>query len=463
MSVLLHTASPASALLLSAALNARHIDPEQRRVLAWDSSTPGGAALEQGWAAGLWAHLAGARVDLAFSSPKAAMPDAAWPAPTGASSAAVGAAKETERPAAPAKAPSLLVLDPSAPTAASALAAAWPQSPVLAYGDGLSVLCPTPSALDSEVGLRATGLVHSELLPGLRPLMFTESRVSPETLDRASVQAALDPLLKGVSLPEPASHALQGKGRACLAVLQALPDLGKDSDAEAERLAARLVRAAQDGGTSALLLAPDPSASPALVARTQELAVGAGLRAATLPAWWPAELAHALVDPRLTVGVSAPALYSVQRLSGARVRSVATGRLLPRLRSAEDHARIVLAIVDATLRRGVPTPAEELSHASSGKAAPQPADPTRLQSVLDAVAYSVAPKLLAPLRDHTARTLRREPALRDAYISRKRVKKLHLLDRATPKVSALTGATLTALMPLATLASGSSPSGRRVR
>lgn len=429
MSILLHAASPASALLLSAALHGGQVDATRPRVLVLDSSTPGGAALERGWGDGLWAGLAQARVDLAAAAPHT-----------------VGT-------------PTLLVLDPSQPAEASALAAAWPHASVLVFGDGLGVLSPTPAGLDAGVGRRATELLHSALLPGLRPLHFMESGVPTRALEWSCVKSALEPLMARAALPGAAAHALKGKGRACLAVLQGLPDLGKASQAESERLATRIVRAAQDGGTSALLLAPDASISPAAVARVETLATQAGLRVGVLPTSWPAELAHALVGPRLTVGVSAPALFSVQRLFGARVRSVATGRLLPRLHSAEDPARVVLAVVDATLRRGVSAPAEELSDAASDAGSAGGAADSRLQSILDAVGYSVAPQLLAPLRDRTARTLRREPALRDAYISRKRVKKLHLLDAAVPQVPALPAATspLAALLPLA------ARSGRTVR
>lgn len=454
MSILLHAASPASALLLSAALNSGRLDPDKRRVLVLDSSTPAGAALERGWSQGLWAELAHARVDLAFSSPRAAMPDDTWPAAGAPSGASVVGNATAPVPGA-GRTPSLLVLDPSQPAAASALAAAWPKAAVVVFGDGLSVLCPTPSGLDKEVGLRATSLLHSALLPGLRPLHFTEAGVPAEPLEWSAVSAAVDPLVSRAELPPEVAGVLKGKGRACLVLLSSLPDLGKATAAEEERLAARLVRAAQDGGAAALLLAPDPSAAATAVARVQALALEAGLRVAALPSWWPAELSHALTTPRLTVGVASPALFSVQRLWGARVRSVATGRLLPRLKSAEDPVRITLAIVDATLHRGVPAPADELADvtadadaatnaAQTPSPSPSPGDqagPARLQSILDAVAYSVAPKLLASLRDRSARTVVREPALRDAYISRKRVKKLHLLDRATPTVSVLTGAT----------------------
>lgn len=411
MALLLHVSGPSAALVLAAALEAGVLGDATRtagtpagtgpaqepRVLVLDSSTPGGAAVQEGWVAGLYTHLATRCHDLA--------------------DAPLNTRSLPERVA-----PSRLFLDPAAPRTASAVARAWPDAAITLHGDGLAVLSPTPSDLDAGLVDRAGELLFTELLPGLRPLLLLERDLPTRPIPLAAVGAAADRFAGHAgapALPDDVATTLAG-ATVCLALAGPLPNLGKAHAAESTRLAGRMVRAAQDGGATALVLAPSPGVDAAWSALLQDTARTEGLRCAILPTSWPAEVAHALLSPRLTVAVASPALPFLQRERGARVRSVATGRLLPRLDSASDPARIPLAVIDATLRRGVPAPAdEEKTHS-----------PARLQRVLDALGFGVAPQLLPSLREEAARTVRQEPALRDAYLPRKRLKKLRLVGRA---------------------------------
>ena len=391
MTTLLHADSPDAALLLLAASEAGMLPGRGERVLVHSSRTAGGRALARALReAGPLSEL-GVPLD-------------------------VGSARDAVTAIASLR-PDFLVLDAAAPEGARLIAGAAPEAKVMLLDDGVGLASPTPPALGAGLLGRVEALLAPEVVPGLVPVLLRGANPAWLRIPLAAVDAAAKEWAASARRMAHRSagalarlSALPHPGKALLVLGRPLPDLGAASEAERARLAGRSLTAAQDVGAKVLLFCPSPGTGRAAELSLSHAATEAGLPLLALPDSLPALAAHALVSPRLCLGVDSPALLRLHLGGVARVQSVATGRFLPRLGTDTDPARVRLTLVDAIMRRGLAFPAEE---------------PT-LQRIVDAVAYSVAPAQLDSFREEAVATLRGEPALRSAYISAPRLQQLGL-------------------------------------
>jgi len=401
MTLLLHAASPTTALLLLAATEAGLLPASSDRVLAYDSRKAGGRALASALGTGLPLPATDTAIDFAHRSDAAAVMRSLGP--------------------------SEVVLDASSPRTAERLANAVGSARLRLLDDGTGLACATPDEFSPRTARRIDELLLPELVPGLLPVRLRETgtAVSPVPFD--AVESVAGSWAVAAPVPPRLGVLLGREPRIALVLGRGLPELGGNILKETQRLAERTVAAALNAGAQAVVLAPVPGTGPLTGdagsaaggsgvpggARSAALALcaaanAAGLAFASVPESLPALAAQRLVDPFLTLSVDDPLLLGLRTQRSVRTRSVATGRFLPRLRSPRDGARPHLSLVDAVMRRGVPVPAEE------------PSPRGVLQSLVDAVAYSVQPERLALLADDALRTLEHEPALRDAYVPRSR-------------------------------------------
>ncbi|MDR2256163.1 MAG: hypothetical protein LBE25_09220 [Arthrobacter sp.] len=400
MRLLLHAASPAGLLTLLAATAAGVLPSSSDRVIVFDSRTAPGRAVGEALASGLRLPASDAPLDLGTRS------DAA----------------DVLR----SLAPSVVVLDAAAPEAAERLAAAAGKARLVLLDDGDAGPCPTPSQLSRLTRARIKALVYAELVPGLRPVLLRERAVSLHAVPLASLRASAEAWAASLSAPRRILEWKAAGERTALVLGRDLPGLGKHTEAEATRLAGRLMDAALDTGLRAVTYLPAPVHGKADARRLAEAAAAVGLASAVLPSGLPPAVAHHLVRPALTLSVDDPWLLALRSHGGERVQSVATGRVLPRLASLADPARPRLALVDAVLRRGLPLPSEEAAPGPRPTGQGGPTSPGQLQELVDAVAFAVAPQLLAELRPTATRTLLHSPALRSAYVPSKLLKSLRL-------------------------------------
>lgn len=402
MRLLLHAASPSGLLTLLAATAAGVLPASSDRVIVFDSRTAAGRGVGEAIAAGLRLPASDTCLDLGPRADAAAVVRSL--------------------------APSVVVLDAAAAASAERLATTAGKARLVLLDDGGRAPSPTPSQLSRRTLERITDLVFAELIPGLRPVLLRERG---DTLRRHPVplpalREAAAAWAGAVAAPRRIQEWRSAGERTALVLGTELPELGPLAEAEAQRLAGRLVDAALDTGLRALAFLPGPGTGRADALRLAEAAAEAGLACAVLPTDLPAAVAHLLVAPALTLSVDEPWLLALRAHGGERVQSVATGRLLPRLASLRDARRPRLALTDAVLRRGVPLPEEQGDGAGD-----------TLQQLLDAVAFAVAPERLSALRPSATRTLLHSPALRSAYVPTRLAKSLHL-DEADAAPAAVT-------------------------
>ncbi len=401
MRLLLHAASPSGLLTLLAATAAGVLPASSDRVIVFDSRTAAGRAVGEAIEAGLRLPASDTCLDLGPRADAAAVLRSL--------------------------APSVAVLDSASPSAAERLATAAGKARLVLLDDGGRAPSPTPSQLSRRTLERITDLVFAELVPGLVPVLLRErgDAVRRHPVPLAQLRHAAAAWADAVAAPRRIQEWRSAGERTALVLGTELPELGPHGDAEAQRLAGRLVDAALDTGLRALAFLPGPGSGRAEALRLAEAAAEAGLACAVLPASLPAAVAHLLVAPTLTLAVDEPWLLALRAHGGERVQSVATGRVLPRLASLSDPRRPRLALTDAVLRRGVPLPAEQEDGAGES-----------LQELVDAVAFAVAPPTLQDLRPSATHTLLHSPALRSAYVPGKLLKSLHLVEETAPTAEA---------------------------
>ncbi|MFD3826006.1 polysialyltransferase family glycosyltransferase [Streptomyces sp. NPDC058625] len=279
-----------------------------------------------------------------------------------------------------------LVVEPVPANPSLALCQVFTGAPVDVYAGGLTSYGPTRDKIDPLVGTRIDRLLHTDLVPGLTPLLLTEYGVPPEPVPAEALVKVLDDLAgdedqPGLSEEPPA--LLFGECLSALGVLTA---------AEEEELHLRMVRGAVELGHRHLVFKPHPVAPARWDRLLEEEASRLGACLTSLDRLVPAEVAVRRMRPALAVGCFSTALLTAASLYRIPVARVGTDTLLARLAPYQNSDRVPLTIVDALLPDiGDPSAVADRHMPSEERVA-------ELAGLLKAVGFAMQPKIYPGLR-----------------------------------------------------------------
>ncbi|MEV0953086.1 polysialyltransferase family glycosyltransferase [Promicromonospora sp. NPDC050249] len=288
---------------------------------------------------------------------------------------------------------------------AQALARIFHSSPVTVYADGLMSYGPTRSPLPLDVRQRLEGLLHLDLVPGLRPVLLSEYGIDPTVIPNESFRGIIEEI---AAKSHPAPEGEQPP--TALVVGQYLAALGLMTRSDETRLHERMISAAAKSGAKHVRFKPHPSAPPSLTAPLADAATAAGVTFEIIDDPLPAEVLLAGRPYVAMVGCFSTALVTARTVFGVPSVAVDTGRVLKLLTPYENSNRMPVTIIDALHRKDTPY-----------------TDPARLQELVGAVAYCMQPRAHEAHRDTTIEFLAGlSEGERRRYISDSRVGALRL-------------------------------------
>jgi hypothetical protein len=270
---------------------------------------------------------------------------------------------------------------------AQSLARVFHAAPVTVYADGLMSYGPTRDPLPLNVVQRIQGLLHLDLVPGLRPVLLSEYDVTPTVIPSDAFRRIIAEIAGPEAGPEASGESVDGRPAAVI-VGQYLAALGLVTRAGEAAMHARMVEAAAKAGAEVVRFKPHPSAPPGMLAPIEEAAQRLGVELQVVEDPLPVEAMLARSPHVAIVGCFSTALITARTIFGVRSVAVDVPAMLKRLTPYENSNRVPLTVIDA-LHRG-DSPYE---------------DPTRLQRLVDAVAYCMQPRALRPRREHAVEVL----------------------------------------------------------
>ncbi|GAA1710119.1 alpha-2,8-polysialyltransferase family protein [Isoptericola hypogeus] len=316
---------------------------------------------------------------------------------------------------------------------ARALARVFHDAPVTVYADGLMSYGPTRDALPLDVSQRLGGLLHLDLVPGLRPVLLSEHGVAPTVVPATAFRALVDeivaatgptatgptaavPTATGPTATGPTAVGAHGGAapggprRPAVVVGQYLAALGLVTAEEEAAMHAQMIRAAVDAGAGAVRFKPHPSAPPGMRRPLEDAAAELGVPLEIVDDPLPVEVLLARADHVAVVGCFSTALATAPAVMGVPSVAVGTALLLERLEPFQNSNRIPLTVVDAVHR-------DDRRYA----------DVADLQGLVDAVAHVMQPRLLADRRPAAEAFLAGAPdAERRRYVATRRLTTLGL-------------------------------------
>ncbi|MEU6170880.1 alpha-2,8-polysialyltransferase family protein [Streptantibioticus parmotrematis] len=307
---------------------------------------------------------------------------------------------------------------------ALALVQLFPAAPIDVYADGLMSYGPTRNKLDLLVVTRVRRLLHLDLVPGLTPLLLSESRVRPHIVPTPAVMKVLaqlaavnEPLTAAATAGDPGTET---SGPALL-LGQYLSALGILTGDEEERLHLRMLRGAVSRGHRAIVFKPHPTA-PARYSRLLEKeAAELGVEFTVHDEPVLAEVLFQNLRPSLVVGCFSTALLTASALFDLPVARTGTELLLERLAPYQNSNRVPVTIADALLPPL--TPHDRPAATPDGTPLPVP----QLTALLRAVGYCMQSKAYPRLRDDAITYLTRHlDAHTRVYFKRRRLTALAL-------------------------------------
>ncbi|MCX5393689.1 polysialyltransferase family glycosyltransferase [Streptomyces sp. NBC_00094] len=236
---------------------------------------------------------------------------------------------------------------------AKALAAAFPESSVDVYADGLMSYGPTRSDLAQSIAIRIRRVLHLDLVPGLRPLLLSEYGVEPELVPDSAFRAVLAEIAEASVAEDvrngagdsPVARAIAAEPTALL-LGQYLAALNLLTAEEEEELHIRMLRGAAAAGHRSVVFKPHPTAPVRYSQALDEEARALGVRLTVLDGPLLAETFYERCRPRLVVGCFSTAMLTAAVYYGIPIARVGTVEVLERLTPFENSNRIPLTVVD---------------------------------------------------------------------------------------------------------------------
>ncbi|WOX21644.1 polysialyltransferase family glycosyltransferase [Streptomyces solicathayae] len=277
---------------------------------------------------------------------------------------------------------------------ARALAAAFAESSVQVYADGLMSYGPTRDDLPQSIACRIRRLLHLDLVPGLLPMLLTEYGVEPELVPDAAFRRVLGEIAEDAAGDPQVERAVAAAPTALL-LGQYLAALGILTADEEEELHVRMVRGAAAAGHRSVVFKPHPTAPARYSLALNEAAEAAGLRLTVLDGPLLAETFYERCPLRLVVGCFSTAMLTASAYYDVPVARVGTGTVLDRLTPYENSNRVPLVVVDHVV------PDLELGEAPAVPGAA----PATLPPLVRAVGYCMRPASHPGLRDQVSTLL----------------------------------------------------------
>ncbi|MEV4776545.1 polysialyltransferase family glycosyltransferase [Microbacterium sp. LWH12-1.2] len=289
---------------------------------------------------------------------------------------------------------------------ARTLLSLFPDARLTIIGDGLMTYSPIRVALPRTVVERIGRVVYADVVPGVEPLVFTETGAARVPVPPSRFGA----VLAETAASDPDLDALADGTPTALVLGQYLAALGLVAPAEEIAMQQAMVDHAAQWAPGRIVFKPHPAAPPQVVEALREQARSHDMEFAVYDGPESAEL---VADRLEAVGVVAgfsTALPTVQALSGRPIAAAGTATVLRRLTPCENSNRVPATIVDALTRPGSPY-----------------RDPERLQLLIDAVGYAMQPVIAAHLRPRAEELLGSlNAAERARYFSPERLIELRL-------------------------------------
>lgn len=294
---------------------------------------------------------------------------------------------------------------------ARTLMSLFPEARITVIGDGLMTYSPIRVPLPRTVVERIGRVIYADVVPGVTPLVFTESGA-----ERVPVAPArLRQVLAETAAADPQLNARADGAPTGLVLGQYLAALGLMEQHEEIDLQRQMVDRAAASGVDRIVFKPHPSAPPAVTGAVRARAEQHGVAFLEYRGALSAELVAERVDAAVVVAGFSTALPTVQTLFGRRIAAVGTTTVLRRLMPYENSNRVPATIVDALTRSESPY-----------------REPERLQLLVDAVGYAMQPAIVSHLRPRAEELLGRlDPAERDRYFSAARLAELRLPGAAS--------------------------------
>lgn len=306
-----------------------------------------------------------------------------------------------------------LVMESLATRPAATVARIFRNAPITVYSDGLMSYGPTRDPLPLHVSQRLTGLVHLDLVAGLKPVLLREHDVPTTALDVDRLGAVMRRIAATstearsvVATTDPGA----GHPTTALLVGQYLSALGLLTRDEEGRLHAEMVATAVASGAKRVLFKPHPSAPPLDLTSVRKAATKEGVTLEVIEDPLPVEVLVATGSVDLVVGCFSTALVTAREVFGVPFVPVGTEMLLERLAPYQNSNRVPVTIIDALGRVG--------SRYSTVE---------ELQRLVESVSYAMQPKMVPMLRPVAEGFLAAVPdSERRRYVKRKRLTSLGL-------------------------------------
>lgn len=280
-------------------------------------------------------------------------------------------------------------------------------------GDGLMTYSPIRSRLPRQVTERVARVVYPDVVPGVTPLVFTETGAERMPVPATVFGTALQEM--GEAAPDAALDTLAAdRGRTALVLGQYLSALRLVSAAEETAMQVEMVDRAASAGAERIVFKPHPSAPPSLRDALATRATQRRVAFAVYDGDQPAEYVAQRLGATDVVAGFSTALPTLRALSGVRTHAVGTRTVLARLTPFENSNRMPVTIVDALERDAFTAPGS-------------------LQRLVDAVGYAMQPEIMSHLRAGAVSWLASVPAsVRERYVSAERLRALDLPGAPAP-------------------------------
>ncbi len=318
--------------------------------------------------------------------------------------------------------PLQLVLDFVQVNPGLSLAQVFADAELWTHSDGLMTYSPTRRTLPLPLTQRLTGLVHLDLVPGLRPQMLAEHGVVHRRVALPALGAVLDEVRRASPTDGSGDETVRSGGNRPTALVlgQYLSSLGLVTGAEEAALNRSLVRAAADRGAEVCVFKPHPAAPGGHALALAEEARRLGITLEIDTRGEAAELTVHRRRPSWVISCFSTGLSTAAYLLGVPAVAVGTTQLLPRLAPYENSNRVPLVLAEALFGRGDFRP--------PALAGPDPGS-RDLQRLVETVAYCMQPGLHPGSADRAAaylQLLEPEPELLALFFKRRRLTRLGL-------------------------------------
>ncbi|RBP68235.1 hypothetical protein DFO66_101464 [Brevibacterium sanguinis] len=305
-----------------------------------------------------------------------------------------------------------LVLESPQVNPAIALGRVFSRAAIRVHSDGLMTYGPTRNRIPLTNGQRMSTLHYLPLIAGLEPRLLAEFGIVGRPMSLEAFRTVVGELAETTAGElDAALGAALGDEPWAFAVGQYLAALGLLTEDEETDLHVSMIREADRRGLRTVVFKPHPAAPPARLAPlvAEARSRGIDLRVLDLPVL--AEVVVERLDPSLVLGGFSTALATARAVFGTPALAVGSDLLLERIAPYQNSNRVPLTIIAEVCDGTAPGdggdsgPGTAPGQGSAGAPGAAPGrtgavavDRDRLQDLVNAVSYCMAPEFSRDLR-----------------------------------------------------------------